>query len=370
MPASALLLLAALPIVNGNAATAGQFPTVVAVQNTGLCAGTLVAPDVVLTAARCLHPGTLGLADQDEVTARTRVVLDTIDVSDGSTGGGRVIAARATVAIGWFGLSHDPDVGLVFLGEAVTDRAPTPINLAPADALTGVAVTMIGFGRGAGGNPGHLLYTAPKASVSCAAFTLNNALFLCFDQRLGPGLCDGDAGGPALAEIDGVTRVVGIASFADDDCAEVGVYMRTDALVTRDFLAAQVPELVPVPQPAPPVALEPEDGCNAGGGGLGGGLALGVLALLRRRSFRSRSRSYDYDYDDADQSTRNLTRARVRWARVGSSMYSSWVWKPLPRGPSASMAGTPTALTVLASEPPPWSGASPPARPSARAQVS
>jgi uncharacterized protein (TIGR03382 family) len=282
MPASALLL-AALPIVNGNTATVGQFPTVVAVQNTGLCAGTLVAPDVVLTAARCLHPETLGLASQDEVTARTRVVLDTIDVSDGSSGG-RVIAARATVAIGSFGLSHDPDVGLVFLGEAVTDRAPTPINLAPVKALTGVTVTMIGFGRGGGGNPGHLLYTAPKASVSCAAFTLNNALFLCFDQRTGPGLCDGDAGGPALAEIDGVTRVVGIASFADEDCVEVGVYMRTDALVSRDFLAAQVPALVPAPQPAPPVELEPEDGCDAGGGGAG--LAIGLLALVRRRSRR------------------------------------------------------------------------------------
>lgn len=229
------------PIINGNTATVGQFPTVVAIRNNGLCTGTLVAPDIVLTAAHCIHPATLGLSSPAQVTARTEVVLDTIDAT---RSGGRVIAARDTVVITAFAEPGDPDVGLIFLAQAVTDRAPTPLNLTPAGAQTGVAVTMVGYGETASGSVGRLLYTAPKSSVSCAGFGVNNALFLCFDQRSGPGICSGDSGGPALAEVDGVVKVVGVTSFGDRDCTVLGAHMRTDAIVTRDFLQAHAPELL------------------------------------------------------------------------------------------------------------------------------
>lgn len=246
----------AAPIINGTRATLGQFPTVVAIRNSGLCTGTLIAPDVVLTAAHCVHPATLGLASQAQVTAQTRVVLDTLDVT---ATGGRTIAARDTVAVASFAEPGDPDVGLVFLAEPVTDRAPTPLNLTSASAPATVAVTMVGYGKTATGSYGRLLYAGPKGAVSCAGYGVSDAQFLCFDQRDGAGICSGDSGGPALATIDGVEKVVGITSFGDRDCTVLGAYMRVDAAATRDFLMAH----------APAVACRADDSCDPACGSAG-----------------------------------------------------------------------------------------------------
>jgi secreted trypsin-like serine protease len=49
--------------------------------------------------------------------------------------------------------------------------------------------------------------------------------------RVGPQpalSCAGDSGGPALAEIDGVERVVGVASYGDPICIAAATYARLD----------------------------------------------------------------------------------------------------------------------------------------------
>jgi uncharacterized protein (TIGR03382 family) len=172
----------------------------------------------------------------------------------------------------------------VFLAQPVTDVAPTPVNLEPVRAATGVALTMVGFGETLSGSAGQLLFTAPKATVSCTEFAVNNALFLCVDQHSGAGICGGDGGGPALATIGGMTHVVGVASYGDPACAAFGALMRTDAIVTRSFLHAYAPELVPEdPDVTPPTPLVPDPGCDAGGGHPGAAMLLVVLGALRRR---------------------------------------------------------------------------------------
>src|SRR5262249_23686165 len=66
---------------------------------------------------------------------------------------------------------------------------------------------------------------------------------------------------------------------------------------------------------------------------------------------------------------RNLTSASALGTKLASSTYSCVVWKPAPRGPSASIDGTPIDDSVLASEPPPTTPISDAASPDARAQA-
>jgi len=232
------------PILGGSPITGGQFPTVVAIlvaQGTkGMCTGTLVAPDLVLTAAHCVSPRVLGYNSQAEVTQNTMVVLDGLDLQSGQFGATR--KAASTVPHPSFNNPGDPDVGLIRLDQPVTDRTPSPVNLDPANAPVGVAVTMVGYGVADNGNAGKGMYLENKVSVACTGAGASDSTFLCFDQQDGSGKCSGDSGGPSFANIDGVNTVVGITSFGDQNCKFFGADMRTDA--GRSFLAQQAPDLL------------------------------------------------------------------------------------------------------------------------------
>jgi uncharacterized protein (TIGR03382 family) len=232
-------------IIGGSPASEGQFPTVVAVVidqgRRGMCTGTLVGPDLVLTAAHCIDPAILRMASQDQVTSTTQIVFDGTDLQSGQFGD--VVGARETIPYPGFNQPGDPDVGLVRLTRPITDRAPSPVNLDPAGAPIGLSVTMVGYGVTEQGGGGRNMFLENKTSSSCAPAGVSDATFLCFSQTDGRGKCSGDSGGPSFATInDNPHTVVGITSFGDQNCQLFGADMRTDA--SKDFFRQNAPELL------------------------------------------------------------------------------------------------------------------------------
>jgi MYXO-CTERM domain-containing protein len=253
-------------ILGGSAPEAGQFPTVVAILisggQRGLCTGTLIGEDLVLTAAHCVQASGLGFADQSQVTAETAVYIDSIVVGNGSA-----TAAADTIPHPAFRQPGDPDIGLIRLAQPRTDREPSPVNLNSSSAPVGTNVDMVGYGEDAGGSAGRIQYLESKTSTSCASSGFSDSTFMCFNQQDGTGKCSGDSGGPSF--LVGTSTVVGITSFGDRDCQFFGVDMRTDSPEARAFLAENAPELSCGLDGTCDEDCDADPDCGGGPGGLG-----------------------------------------------------------------------------------------------------
>ncbi len=233
------------PILGGQPGSAGQFPTAVAIYDRAgsLCSGTLITPQWVLTAAHCVTPSLLGYSTQGQVTSNTIVILDSDDVLAGHGSQHSVVATIPEPGFSDRALG-DNDIGLIKLSSPVTDRTPTPINRIKEDAPVGISVLQVGYGISEVGNQnsaGTLYYLEGKQTASCSTWGESDNNLLCYSQADGSGKCSGDSGGPSYATINGVRRVVGVTSFGDQNCQQMGADTRVDAEL--DFLYQNVPEL-------------------------------------------------------------------------------------------------------------------------------
>lgn len=217
------------PIVGGDDAPVGKWPDTVAVlAASGSCTGTLVAPDVVLTAGHC--------ADLEPTT----VVADTIDYTAGGT---RVAVERTEAHPRW---ESTYDVAVVMLAKPITNVAPRALGTGctfeefAADTLVHIvgfgATTMDGTGRN----------TVLKEAITgvidptCASGNGCNPSVAPGGEFIAGGTgtadsCFGDSGGPVYLETDRGPIVVGAVSRGVDNsatpCGGGGIYVRTDKIV-------------------------------------------------------------------------------------------------------------------------------------------
>jgi uncharacterized protein (TIGR03382 family) len=231
-----------------------------------ICTGTLIAPDVVLTAAHCLKRPQYG---------EFGFTLDT-DASDGieNVVPGAFVHQHPDFDDGvdeFVNLAVRNDIGILILERPVTEVAPEQIDqpeLATAVG-NGNELPMCGYGR-------VVWYTGTLALKRDATVVVDRTDAFEFSTTADdPQPCSGDSGAPLF--VDGPTgrRIVGVVSRAmgrSEMCD-------TGAIITR------------VAPYAAWIAIASEsrhDGCSAGGGGsiLPVGAMLAFLTLRRRRTPR------------------------------------------------------------------------------------
>jgi secreted trypsin-like serine protease len=276
------------PVVGGSTVPAGAYPDVaLVVAPMALCTGTLIAPDVVLTAGHCID------------TNPKEVLLGSVDYTSPA---GEVIAVKSATAYpSW---ETEFDVGVLVLDHP-SKAKPRPIASACAakDLEIGATVKLVGFGlttaSGTGDNSklnqANLTVIDPSCTddASCAAAVAPNAEFIAGGG--GKDSCFGDSGGPIYID-DALIGVVsrGIGTSAKP-CGGGGVYVRADRVVawiekTTGRTVSRSTCDAPADGPGSDQSAAPADsgGCSTGTG-VAGWLALvlvagSALVLARRQA--------------------------------------------------------------------------------------
>lgn len=189
------------------------------------CTGTLVAPNVIVTAAHCENfESKLTVGNHGSFTVMATPTTDawtsTVDLVKVYNPSGAVT----------------PDVALLRLATSVPDSVAHPARLAAAIPAQGTPVTLYGYGcTQLGSSVG--MGTKRKLSYAFAPLATNN-------------VCPGDSGGPTLVDATGEVFYVNsmYTSFGDRPAETVSVHAQ---------LVAQIQQWsgdTPPPPPPPPPA--------------------------------------------------------------------------------------------------------------------
>ncbi|XP_053685274.1 brachyurin-like [Sabethes cyaneus] len=225
-------------VTNGQEATPGQFPYQIALLSTfaggtGLCGGSVLTNNYILTAAHCVQNAQGGTAI---IGAHNRNVIEASQQRIAFGSGG------ITIHAGYTPTNIRNDIAVVRLNSAIAfnDRVQPARIPASGDGRTfaGLTGTVSGFGRTSDASQATsavVMFTSNPimTEADCLSSWGNNANIIqaqniCLSGEGGRSSCNGDSGGP-LTVADGGSLQVGIVSFGSAAGCSIGmpsVYVR------------------------------------------------------------------------------------------------------------------------------------------------
>lgn len=181
-----------------------------------ICTAEVISPTVLLTAAHCVSPQEVGQG------ATFRAYFG----ADANAGGGQWINVKEVhndPAFDSNNLEGGHDVGIAILASPTTVK-PLPYNrTAITSGMVGQSVRLVGYGLN---NASTQSGAGTKRQTTTKLYDYNSLLL--HIGTTGNETCNGDSGGPAFMNINGVETIVGVTSYGTIGCTGGGYDTRVD----------------------------------------------------------------------------------------------------------------------------------------------
>lgn len=202
-----------------------------------ICTGTLVQADFVMTAAHCLADVSESLQISiPELLKQLYVVFGTKIVTSKNDPAVRVVPLASGIVHSQYQVGsvaraeEEPmyDIALLKLSESAPHTARSARLGLDIELKKGMTVVLAGYGL----TNGVLQYRAK--SLNKVAVTINNPAInpvqFSYVTIGGKSACSGDSGGPAYyIDQGGDVNVIGVTSWGDEYCREIGAYTSVPA---------------------------------------------------------------------------------------------------------------------------------------------